>query len=269
MSYEECAFLTCKNPKLPTVKIEAVTVCIGYSDFLAYTLPLNKLVFDKIIVVTAPEDKDTQRVCDTYGIQYLRTDSTRSRWGDFYKAKAINEGKALLDLDDWITHLDADVILPAHFHNAIARAELDTTMIYGCDRMECQSFEEWQRWFGRPEPPCQGFGNSFIHMTHAPFKIGTRVQLNHTGGYVPIGFFQLWHHDADKPYPDNGHSDAGMTDTQFSTQWPRSKRGFLPEIIAYHLESEQAHMAVNWKGRQTKKFHIDDGPTPRFEGYRR
>jgi hypothetical protein len=251
-----------RSAPAPPVKIEAVTVCVGYADFLAHSLPINKAVLDRIVVVTAPEDKDTQRVCDTWGIRYYRTDSIRSRWGEFHKARGINEGLRLLDRDAWIVHIDADTILPAHFHDSVARADFDTSMVYGLDRMECQSYEEWQRYFGSPEPPIQGNG-IFIHTTHAPFKIGTRVQFPDSGGWIPIGFFQMWHHDADRDYPEN-HSSAGKTDSQFARLWPRRKRGFIPEVIAYHLESEQAPMAVNWQGRKTKRFHIDDGPKERF-----
>lgn len=32
------------------------------------------------------------------------------------------------------------------------------------------------------------------------------------------------------------------------------KRGFIPEVTAYHLESEDAPMAINWQGRKTKPF---------------
>jgi hypothetical protein len=244
----------------PPVKIECVTVSVGYSDFLAHTLPLNRGQFDKMIIVTAPEDKGTIKVCDTYGVSYLRTDSIRSRWGEFHKAKGINEGLLRLDRDAWLVHMDADIVLPAHFRDTIARADLDPSMLYGCDRMECQSYEDWQRYHGTPEPPIQGNG-VFIHTTHAPFKIGTRVQFPDAGGYVPIGFFQLFSgHDI--RYPED-HNSAGKTDSQFAKLWPRRKRGFLPEILVYHLESEAAPMSVNWRGRQTKNFTIDDGPSER------
>ncbi len=251
---------------VPPIKIECVTVCVGYADFLSHTLPLNRGQFDRLIVITAPEDKQTVKVCDTYGVRYHRTDSIRSRWGGFHKARGINEGLQQLEMGGWVVHMDADIILPSHFRETIARADLDPTMLYGCDRMECHSYSEWQRYFGNPEPPIQGNG-VFIHTTHAPFRIGTRVQFQDAGGYVPIGFMQLWNPKSSgvKRYPED-HTTAGKTDSQFAKLWVRRKRGFLPEIIAYHLESEQAEMSVNWSGRKTKRFHIDDGPLDRFNG---
>ena len=57
-------------------------------------------------------------------------------------------------------------------------------------------------------------------------------------------------------YPEQ-HSDAGRTDMLFAQQWPRSKRSLIPEIVGYHLESEDASMAANWKGRQTLPFTLN------------
>ena len=84
-----------------------------------------------------------------------------------------------------------------------------------------------------------------IYTTHAPFQFGTRVQLAHQGGYIPIGFFQLWHADSKiLKYPE-GHTDAGREDSHFATLWPRGKRSLIPEILfCYHLESEAAVMGA-------------------------
>jgi hypothetical protein len=235
------------------MKLEAIVTCVDYADFLAHTLPLNKPHFDRIIVVTAPEDRATIDVCDFHSQPYYRTDAFRSRWGEFRKGTAINEGLAKLDRDSWMVHLDADIILPSHFRQAVETASLDTSMIYGCDRVECQSFEEWQRFYGAPTPQIQGNG-VFIHTTHSPFKFGTRVQFPDAGGWIPIGFFQMWHADSKVlTYPE-GHTNAGREDSLFPKQWPRAKRAFLPEIIVYHLESQNAPMAVNWSGRKTIPF---------------
>jgi hypothetical protein len=243
-----------RNPH--PMKIECVTTCAGYGDILAHTLPRNMIQFDSILVVTSPEDKQTQRVCDYYRVPYHATDCLGTRWGQFSKGLGINEGLAKLDRDAWICHMDSDIVLPPNARQALHCANLATDTIYGVDRVECKSYLDWHRFIDNPEPVVGGNG-FFIHTTHAPFPIGTRVKFDQDGGYIPIGFFQLWHADSNVlKYPE-GHTDAGREDSHFAAQWPRTKRQLLPEIIAYHLESEDAPMSVNWKGRTTKPFSID------------
>jgi glycosyltransferase involved in cell wall biosynthesis len=242
----------------PPIKIEAVTTCVDYSDFLAHTLPLNLIHFDRLIVVTSPSDVRTRKVCETHGIEYCETNKFAERHDEFKKGYGINEGLRKLDRDSWIVHLDSDIILPAHFRQSIARADLDTLMIYGCDRAEFKSFADWQRFHGEPEPPLQGNG-VLLHTSNTGHHIGTRVQFPDKGGWIPIGFFQMWHADSKVMLYPEGHTSAGREDSSFATQWPRRKRSNLGEIIAYHLESEAAPMAVNWSGRKTVKFHVDGG----------
>jgi hypothetical protein len=87
--------------------------------------------------------------------------------------------------------------------------------------------------------------------------MGTRVMHRHAGGYVPIGFFQMWNPRVSgiDRYPDE-HTNAGRGDTVFAQKWPRSRRGFLPEIVGYHLESTDAANAANWNGRTTAAFTL-------------
>jgi len=247
----------CPYPK-KDIKIEAIITCVNYSDILAHTLPLNYRQFDRTVVVTSPEDKGTQRVVDYYtGAEKCVTDAFRSHWGEFRKGSAINEGLKKLDKDGWILHLDADIILPPNFRDVLERADLDTSMIYGVDRAEFKSYEDWQRFYGSPEPHTQGNG-FFIHTHHHGQQLGTRVAFQHFGGYIPIGFFQLWHADSKHFVYPSGHTDAGREDSVFPTHWPRSKRALIPEIVVYHLESESAEMGINWKGRKSKPFAIED-----------
>lgn len=253
MSYTDLP--TGKDP-YSRMKIEAIITSVNYADFLAHTIMLNRGMFDRVIVVTSPEDKDTPRICDYWRIECHITDAFQSRWGSFCKGTGINEGLAKLDKDAWICHMDADIALPPNTREALERTNLDTSMIYGIDRVECKSYESWQRFIGNPEPNVAGNG-FFIHTTHSPFQVGTRVAFNHEGGYIPIGFFQLWHADSGVLRYLEGHTDAGREDSHFAAQWPRAKRGFIPEITAYHLESESAESTVNWKGRKTKPFSID------------
>jgi len=250
------------------MKIECVTTCVGYGDILAHTLPRNKSLFESILVVTAPEDKQTQKVCDYYRVPYLATDSFGTRWGQFCKGTAINEGLARLKKDAWICHLDSDIVLPPNFREALGHANLATHSLYGVDRVECKSYLDWMRFLDNPEPVVAGNGY-FIHTTHSPFQIATRVKMDSKGGYLPIGFFQLWHADSKiLKYPE-GHSDAGREDSHFATLWPRDKRQLLPEIIVYHLESEAAEMGINWKGRKSKPFTINSAVRDAMEAVRK
>src|SRR5579859_141856 len=72
--------------------IEAVVVCDKYSDFLVQTIPHNKFLFNKIIVVTSFEDKQTQRVCEYHHVMCLKSDDLMARKGEFHKGKGINAG---------------------------------------------------------------------------------------------------------------------------------------------------------------------------------
>lgn len=213
--------------KSSSMKIECVTTCVGYGDILAHTLPRNRIHFDSLLVVTAPEDKQTQKVCDYYRVPYHATDSFGTRWGQFSKGTCINEGLGKLDAAQWICHLDADIVLPPNTREALDRANLAKDSIYGVDRVECKSYLDWLRFMDDPEPVVAGNGY-FIHTTHSPFQLGTRVKFDQEGGYIPIGFFQLWHADSQRKYPQ-GHTDAGREDSHFATLWPRDKRQLLPD----------------------------------------
>ena len=46
--------------------MNAILVCVDYSDLLAITLPHNRHHFNKVMVVTTPEDKDTIRLCESF-----------------------------------------------------------------------------------------------------------------------------------------------------------------------------------------------------------
>lgn len=232
-------------------KVEAVVVCANYSDFLRETLPHNKNLFDRIVVVTSPEDKETQRICEWNHVECVVTDALETRWDRFCKGAGINAGLEKLSKDGWVVHLDADIWLPPLTRIMLQQADLDPSMLYGIDRFNVHSFELWREFVEAPK--LQQENKGWVHL-HA-FPLGTRVTAD--SGYVPIGFFQLWNPKVSgiSSYPE-GHKTAGREDWLFANQWPRSKRHLIPEIVGYHLESEKAAMGANWNGRQTKVFGL-------------
>lgn len=237
------------------MKLEAVITCVNYGDFLAYTLPINKSLFNRLVVVTSPEDKLTQRVCEYWHVQCIQTDVFRSKEGHFCKGAGINVGLAALDKDGWVMQLDGDIVLPPLTRLALERAALNPDTIYGADRFMVRNYQEWAEFLGNPRLLHEN--HSWIHLS--AFPLGTRVAIDSYGGYIPIGFLQMWHPGASKisRYPE-GHTNAAREDMMFTLTWPRARRALLPEIVAYHLESEQAPMGKNWDGRSTIPF----GPTP-------
>jgi hypothetical protein len=238
------------------VKLEAVIVCVNYSDFLAHTLPSTKNQFDKLVVVTDYEDLETKQLCEYYNVQCIQTDVFYQDGDTFNKGKGINEGLKHLDLDGWVVHLDADIYLPPQTRSILETIPLDPNKIYGADRLMCPSYEEWQKFQNSPSPIQDAW--IFIHLTRFPVGVRICEYKTYHGGYEPIGYFQLWHPQQSgvKAYPDK-HGFADRTDVIHCKKWPREKRELLPEIVLIHLESEPG-IGLNWKGRKTEKFCSTD-----------
>jgi hypothetical protein len=244
------------NPPCPPAQknkffAECVVVCDRYHDFLGKTLPHNKYLFDKMVVVTAPEDLETQRICEYWHVECLKTDAIQSRWKKFCKGCGINVGLAHLAKTGWVVHMDADILLPPQSRIILEGASLDQACIYGIDRFNVRGFDAYADFMDLPQ--LQHEANAYVHMN--AFELGTRVMHDFAGGYVPLGFFQMWDPKTSgvTKYPETS-TDAGRTDTLFAQLWPRSKRSMIPEIVCYHLESEDASMAKNWNGRCSLPF---------------
>jgi len=236
--------------------LEGVIVCVNYSDFLSHTLPFNKTIFSHLVVVTSPEDEETQKLCEFYNVECVITDDFTKNGDPFNKAKGINAGLDKLSKKDWVIHLDADIYLPPLTRGILERISLDEKNIYGIDRMMCPNFEEWMEFVSSPRQTHTGW--VYIHPT--VFPMGVRIGEYMSEGYEPIGFFQMWHPKTSGvyEYPEM-HGSADRTDVLFAKKWSRKNRGLIPEIIAVHLDSEDStiqDMGKNWNGRKTSHFGL-------------
>ncbi len=242
------------------MRIEAVIICSNYSDFLKHTLAENIQQLDDVLVVTTPEDRETQKLCSKYSIQCIPT-TVFTEYGDaFNKGRAINLGLSNLRKSDWLLHIDADIVLPKDFRRLIEKSLLDPKNIYGADRMNVYGYESWMklkplldhhydsRWFIDP-----GFCHQKKETEGIDIRMGARV-IHEEHGYVPIGYFQLWHKTAGKKY-NHKLGEAAGSDVLFPAQWPRANRVLLPDVTVYHLDSETTHgIGTNWKGRKSRLF---------------
>jgi hypothetical protein len=257
------------------VKIEAVTVCVGYADFLREAIPYNLPHLDRWLIVTDSSDVETREVCRQHNLEFLSTDDFYRGGTKFDKARGVDRGLQLLAHDDWVLHLDADVILPPHTRHTLRAADLDPHSIYGCDRVMVKGWERWQRL--KASGFLERVSRSYHHNVCFPggFEVGARW-ADPLHGFVPIGFFQLFHRDATmfrgmrtRRYPGHGHSDAARTDVQFGLLWDRDRRALVPELVVLHLESEDSGTGANWSGRTTRPFapadehHRPHPPPPR------
>lgn len=232
------------------MKIEAVVVCKDYGDFLAHTLPENIEQLDRMVVVTHPADTETKELCRHHSVDVVETEVFHEDGDRFNKWRALNLGLSHLKHDGWVLVIDADIMLPHKFRDMLNRAKLDTKNLYGADRLNTGSFENWQAHAHTTVP--QHRWRYLVHPT-PEFPVGARL-LHAEYGYLPIGYFQLWHSSQHRQYPiHNGSAEHG--DVLFAVQWARERRILLPELFVYHLESDgDAPMGTNWKGRKTKRF---------------
>lgn len=229
------------------MKLEAVIVCHNYADFLEHTLPENMQFFDRLVVVTGYSDKATQHLCSKFGVDCIQTDVMHDHGAKFNKGRAINLGLGHLLQQDWVLHLDADILLPHDFRKLLQHARLHKENLYGADRLNVSGYDHWHKHKHRRIP---SHAHRYFIEPPKEFPIGARI-VHFEHGYVPIGYFQLWH--GTRRYPIN-QGNAEHTDVLFACQWPRYQRILLPEVVVYHLMTGSGHMGENWDGRQSPPF---------------
>ena len=59
--------LNCPDVSGESLRLEAVTTCVGFDDILDVTLEQNHAHFDSFIVVTSHDDYKTQQVAQKHG----------------------------------------------------------------------------------------------------------------------------------------------------------------------------------------------------------
>lgn len=227
--------------------LEAVTVCVNYSDILALTMPFNKSVIDNWIIVTDTKDRDTKKLCDYHNIQCIQTDVFYDSEEIFNKGRGINKGFDKFNLKGWCLHLDADILLKADTKKLLSYDDLDIDTLYSVDRIDIVGREEYMSIISN-------IHNQYTDYVFVEEKrpISTRMFHNEMG-YCPIGYFQLFHNSRFFPYSEK-HTTAARSDVIFLNNWPKSKRKLFPGFFCYHLMSEPSSMGINWEGRKSKKF---------------
>jgi len=225
-------------------RIEAVTTCVNYSDYLRHTIPFTLREIDHLTVVTTPDDKATAEVCrnakgERAKVKIVTTDKFSQGGGRFNKGAALNVGFNAMKREGWVLHLDADVILPYWFGPSLDKINLNPEVMYGAMRCNICSWHFYKTWLTGGCHPLKGIlsGDS------------------KENGRSVMGFFQLFHPSASalrgQP-PSQWYSEkyryANTSDTDFSKKWKRQE--VLP-LAVVHLGPNDC---TNWGGRKSPKF---------------
>ncbi len=243
-----------KKENSVNTKIECVIVSINYSDILAYTLPNNRQLFNKVVVVTDTKDKDTKRLCDIYGVKCVQTDIFYENGNKIDKGAGITEGLKYLDMDGYVMQLDADIWIHPYSFKLLRSLKLNPQFLYGCDRIMIESFKDWSDFIQMPDIYKE---NWLIDLSR--YTIGSRISFNHTGdNWHVLGFFQMWNPKTSGVYCYPSNNDVSQSDLIFSSSWHRSWRVLLPEVVVVHLEEGKSATGKNWLGRKSKNFKPND-----------
>ena len=250
------------------LRIEAITVCVDYADFLEVTLPFMRRAVDDLVVVTQPADSGPASCASAHDVR----PSSRRRC--MYTAAGSASGPpsmpgcgaaaVRLGAGHGRRHRPARQLPPNSPAPAARRKALRI------DRVHCRGWHTWRRFVSTPR---------LIQTCEVPFlrdfPAGARIQLaGH--GYMPCGYFQLWHAGATgyRDYPIHENGTAEGSDMLHAARFPRQYRELIPEIVGIQLETDTAAdpVGVNWAGRRTAEFMLradrtgDDGSKLTLDG---
>jgi len=238
--------------------MNALIVCVNYDDFLAVTLSRNVRHFERVVVVTTPQDHATRLLADSQdnvfchttdvftripagikplslpiGYQALKAAMVARTGGRvvFNKGAAIEEGLDVLGRTGWICLLDADVILPDVMPDA---PEWEPGCLYGPYRRLCQTPAKL-----RAHP----FDSDWTRFPYGPEK------QEFPGEYA--GYCQIF--DSSAPHLKRPWYavdwPAEGPDSEFWWHWPPEKLR-RPAFEVLHL----GPLRENWRGRVSPRW---------------
>ncbi|MHC4867638.1 MAG: hypothetical protein ACYTEX_26505 [Planctomycetota bacterium] len=220
------------------IAVKALTVCVGFDDLLAATLPRNLHHFKDLVIVTSETDRGTGDVLvglkgqNTTRVGLWVTNVFSQQKATFNKGAAIEQGLDYLGRDGWLCFIDADVLLPP----TIDLSGIEPGSIYSAPRRMLEDISRWRDY----EDPA-----TWKTLPLQPDKD------------LP-GCFWIFHADdphlGDPPWWGVDWKHAGGCDTDLQARWPEAKWKWLPfEVL--HLGPAQE----NWWGRATRRM---DGTLP-------
>jgi hypothetical protein len=215
-------------PPSPLESMPAFTVCVGYDDILAITLPRMVKTFRQVFVISAPQDAATAALAKQAGATLYVTDAFYRQGAAFNKGLAIEEAMQLIVRKGWIATIDADILLPGKF----PEFGIECGNLYSAPRRVCDDLSQWQpgtkwsqyRQWGEVEY------SGYLHIFHAADPV-----------LKTLPWYGLdWRH-------------AGGYDSEFQSRWDAGHKKVLPwECL--HI----GPVDTNWLGRISPRLDAAD-----------
>ncbi len=202
------------------IALRGFTISIGYAPILKITLVANMRHFKEQLVITSPDDDETQAVARSVaGVELFVTDAATAHGAYFNKGLCFEKAWDHWGRHGWFAIWDADILLPEH----IPLDWLKPEKLYGCRR----------RILADPS-------------RYRPDLVWATCPIHHDGG--PVGYFQVFNSEASdirdkRPWYDVSFSHAGGGDEFFMHQFSPQNRSIL-SIDCLHLGKP----ATNWFG---------------------
>jgi len=197
--------------------ITSLTVCVNYHDLCTITLPVLRSQVDHCVVVTSPQDVETRRLALKHHALVVVTDAFYRDGASFNKALALEEAVDAIEREgwnDWILHIDADVLVPNDMRHRLPELQEDT--MYGSPRL----------------------------MAYTKEDLDKQTLVDARDGEM-AGWFQLFYGAGlTRPWYDVTWKHAGGYDSEF---WQRFQRREWVPFKVIHLGKD----GQNWHGRQT------------------
>lgn len=210
------------------MKINAITICVNYSDILSITLPRMLEHFNSVTIVTDLQDTDTWNLARN-GVKILRTNAFYKNESKFNKGAAMDE--ALRQATGYTCIIDADIYLPSL---------MSFDFIDGC------LHSPYRRIMEKP-------GLIPDEKDWKKLPEGWERRNKEFAGY-----FQLFHADDPKfkdgsPWYERSQwTTARGCDSEFFYRWRPNNLVRLEQFEVLHL----GPMKINWEGRVSERWSV-------------
>ena len=219
--------------------IQGVVVSVGFDDMLALTLDQHRGNFDKVLVVTTPEDAATQNVAAAYSCDVHITSAFYTDGATFNKGAALWDAIAAAEpLRCWMVVFDSDIIMPTILDQWVSKyAKVGT--LYVPHRIMVPVDKVDDLLSERVALSC--------------FKVNGELEY--------AGYCQIFHTDDTHlsiPWYCLNWRHAGGYDSEFALRWPKTLR-VRPPWQVIHI----GDAGINWHGRTSVRL---DGAMPTTPG---